>query len=615
MIDLKVLLQNKISSIEELAQTLLQAFNLVNFKNVSSLLTFRKHRVGDVLSTGRTQWIVCTEPTPFEVNNSLYLKAIGDVFVEDFNDGKMSQSEYVSLANDFCMAQSTGNRLVFDADITYEFSHDTSFNIYVESGGWYCSGNCRLVWKGAPKAGYAIKVLGRFAYGHHYASLVNNSNYCPLEGFNIGNYNQMLSGIGLCIGSSVSLSSMNSAVVTSKFTIKRVSVFDFDDVIVFYPGVWACELHQVNTMGGSWQTPFYFNGLDFGESIKLTNCFIADNHRRVVDNELGKVNFNTGEFIVYGSSFNNMRVVVNGDAVVKMNCPHFENPQSKAKNKRFLEVVGSHAYCVLDKPQIVIRDTPIYSNLFYCKAGTTKNRHPYAGGLVFISPSYNAASNYRPDLAPFQDDDIEYESDGYLELVGGGGRVYLEGGAHINSLFYSNSPIPISRNLVGRSLINSDFSQLNQSNVLSGWRVLEDAGKVRIVNIGNNKTLRIDCDSEMFRTNGVYQEIDCRASSLLMLTMKYRWETEPHDAANSFISIEVEFRERDSSEVISSRRKLKGLSDHTDGKTMNWNMAHIYKIVPAGANNVLIRLLLNSNGTIGANNVAASIDSSIVNLI
>ena len=343
MIDLKALVQPKIESIDKLAQTLLRAFNLVNFQNVTDILNFRRHQAGDFLYTKQTKWMVTTEQTPLPLNDGLYLQALGDVFVEDFNDGDLSQSEYVQLANKYCMAASSRNRLVFDANVIYEFSSNTSFDIYVESGGWYCSGTCTLKWKGDPRAGYAIKILGRFKYGHHYASLVNNSNYHPLEGFNIGSYNNILAGIGLCIGHSESLRSMNGAVVTSKFTIARVSVFDFDDVVSFYPGVWACELRQVNTMGGSWQTPFYFNGIDFGESIKLTNCFIADNHRRVADNELGKVNFNTGEFIIYGSSFNNMRVVINGDAVVKMNCPHFENPQSTAKNKRFLEVIGSHA--------------------------------------------------------------------------------------------------------------------------------------------------------------------------------------------------------------------------------------------------------------------------------
>ncbi|AIF98654.1 hypothetical protein [Alteromonas australica] len=520
MIDLKQLLQNKISSVDELVQTILRAFGLVNFKHVTDILNFKKHQNGDVLTSGLTRWVVSTEPSPFIVNNGLYLKAIGDVFVEDFNDGDLSQSEYVQLANKYCMAASSRNRLVFDANVVYEFSSNTSFDIYVESGGWYCSGTCKLHWKSAPKAGYAVKILGRFKYGHHYASLVNNSNYHPLEGFNIGSYNNMLAGIGLCIGHSESLRSMNGAVVTSKFTIARVSVFDFDDVVSFYPGVWACELRQVNTMGGSWQTPFYFNGIDFGESIKLTNCFIADNHRRVADNELGKVNFNTGEFIIYGSSFNNMRVVINGDAVVKMNCPHFENPQSTAKNKRFLEVIGSHAYCVLDKPQIVIRDTPIYSTLFYCKAGSSKNKHPYAGGLVFISPSYNAAPNYRPDLAAYQDDGIEYESDGYLELVGGGGRVYLEGGAHINSLFYREVATPISRNLVNRSLKNYSFNDetlsLNWNNITGSVRLNESENKV------NKKIVLMEVGGVELESASISQNLTCAGMQLIVGYGKYQ---------------------------------------------------------------------------------------------
>jgi hypothetical protein len=523
MIDLKALVQPKIESIDKLAQTLLRAFNLVNFQNVTDILNFRKHQAGDFLYTKQTKWVVTTEQTPLTLNDGLYLKALGDVFVEDFNGGDLSQSEYVQLANKYCMAASSRNRLVFDANVIYEFSSNTSFDIYVESGGWYCSGTCKLHWKSAPKAGYAIKILGRFKYGHHYASLVNNSNYHPLEGFNIGSYNSMLAGIGLCIGHSESLRSMNGAVVTSKFTIARVSVFDFDDVVSFYPGVWACELRQVNTMGGSWQTPFYFNGIDFGESIKLTNCFIADNHRRVADNELGKVNFNTGEFIIYGSSFNNMRVVINGDAVVKMNCPHFENPQSTSKNKRFLEVIGSHAYCVLDKPQIVIRDTPIYSNLFYCKAGSSKNKHPYAGGLVFISPSYNAAPNYRPDLAAYQDDGIEYESDGYLELVGGGGRVYLEGGAHINSLYYTNSPIPIARNLVGRSTTNINFDNVLGKSAGS-WVYVSSEQSIGSHFVEMNRYEGISIVNKANIDQELQQKRVCFQSTMLLGSIRYKIE-------------------------------------------------------------------------------------------
>lgn len=540
MIDLKALVQPKIESIDALAQTLMRAFNLVSFENVTDVLNFRKHRAGDLLYTKQTKWLVSTETSPIILNDGLYLRALGDVYVEDFNDGSFSQSEYVTAAHSYCMSPSTGNRLVFNAAKTYEFAHDTSFDIYVESGGWYCSGTCTLKWKSAPKAGYAIKILGRFKYGHHYASLVNNSNYRPLEGFNIGSYNNMLAGIGLCIGHSESLRSMNGAVVTSKFSLERVSVFNFDDVVTFYPGVWACELRQVNTMGGSWQTPSYFSGIDFGESIKLTNCFIADNHRRVVDNELGKVNFNTGEFIIYGSSFNNMRVVVNGDAVVKMNCPHFENPQSTAKNKRFLEVIGSHAYCVLDKPQIVIRDTPIYSNLFYCKAGSSQNKHPYAGGLVFISPSYNAAPNYRPDLAAYQNDGVEYESDGYLELVGGGGRVYLEGGAHINSLYYTFRAIPIARNLVGRSIQNTDFKNITGSQTNS-W-VYWNSAQIKdshLVNVDEYEGVSIVNTANVEQK--LQQRSTCVQNSMLMASIRYRIENIKQLDTESGLAISISF--------------------------------------------------------------------------
>ena len=81
MIDLKALVQPKIESIDKLAQTLLRAFNLVNFQNVTDILNFRNHQAGDLLYTKQTKWVVITEQTPLPLNDGLYLKALGDVFV------------------------------------------------------------------------------------------------------------------------------------------------------------------------------------------------------------------------------------------------------------------------------------------------------------------------------------------------------------------------------------------------------------------------------------------------------------------------------------------------------------------------------------------------------
>lgn len=606
MIDLKSLVQHKISSIDKLAETFLKAFNVVNFETVTDVLNFSNHQVGDLLSTKQTKWRVTDEETPISLSNGLYLRAIGDVFVEDFNDGSLSQSEYVTKANTYCMSTITGNRLVFDSSVIYNFSADTSFEIYVESGGWYSSGTCRLVWQSAPVTGYAVKIKGRYKYGDNYSSLVNNSNFSPLEGFNIGTYNNMLAGIGLCIGHSSSFSSMDEAVVTSKFTIKRVSIFDFDDVVAFYPGVWACELKQVNTMGGSWRTPYYFRGIDFGESIKLTNCFIADNHRRVEDNQLGTVNFNTGEFVTYGCSFNNMRVVVNGDSVVKMNSPHFENPKSTAKNKRFLEVIGAHAYCVLDKPQIVIRDTPIHSTLFYCKAGTDNNRHPYAGGLVFISPSFNASSNYRPDLAPYQNDGVDYESDGYLELVGGGGRVYLEGGVHINSLFYTYSPIPLARNLVGKSLKQTE-GDVPAVDLLSSWQHSEanrsHENKLDTSSLKNGITVK---NSEG-KNQSVSQKCRSNGGTLVLGSVHYSIEHTGIVVPTSGVRLEIRFYDVDNKELETLYSQQFTINDENDTVKGDFK---VLTTVPDSAETLMLAL-----NTFGNGNFTTTWSKLVVNIV
>ena len=178
---------------------------------------------------------------------------------------------------------------------------------------------------------------------------------------------------------------------------------------------------------------------------------------------------------------------------------------------------------MLDTPQIVIRDTPIYTPLFYCKAGSSQNKHPYAGGLVFISPSYNAAPNYRPDLAAYQDDGIEYESDGYLELVGGGGRVYLEGGAHINSLFYTNSPIPIARNLVGRSTTNINFDNVLGKSAGS-WVYVSSEQSVGSHFVEMNRYEGISIVNKANIDQELQQKRVCFQSTMLLGSIRYKIE-------------------------------------------------------------------------------------------
>lgn len=576
MIDLKKLLSGKIDDINTLVSTIVKSHNLTRFNNVKDLLSYNNFSLDEKYLTGKTLWLVTNEETPFSVNNGLYLKAKGEVYVEDFNDGKLSQSEYVSLANEYCMFEGVNSPLIFDANVDYIFNKNTSFVIFVESGGWYAKGNCNLHWESSPSQGFAIKVRGRYDYSDSYTRKVNNSNYRPLEGFNIGQYHAARLGIGLQIGHADSMNSMSNASVTSKFSIHRVSVFDFDDTIAFFPGVWACELNQCNTMGGSIQSPRYFGGLDFGESIKLTNCFIADNHSRLVDQKPGAVYFNTGEFIINGCSFDNMRVVVDGDACVKMFAPHFENPMSTATEKRFLEVIGNHAFCVLNAPQIVIRDTPIYSTLFYCKAHSNSNRHPASGGLVLISPSYQSKKKYRPDLAKLMDsEDVIHGSDGFLELVGGGGSVQLYGGVSINSLFYTYFPIPIARNLVGASIANYSFSKKDDKNKPLMWECAEKGGAIAVSSekyYTEDSALQLSFNENSNGEHTISQIINCGKAKIAIGYLKYTSE-------NSItLKIIIKYLDSNGREIPDKYYKKINTAN-----TSNWENSYIVDIIPDGA--------------------------------
>ncbi|WP_321325723.1 hypothetical protein [Thiomicrorhabdus sp.] len=515
-------------------------------KTINSPANIIELEIGDICTTGSTKWKVVELDSPFSLE---HLKPLDDVYVEDFNDGVLSQSEYISKAHNYCMLTNIRARLVFDEKVTYAISPSYSFTIYVESGGWYCSGNCHMYWTDNPTQGFAIKVRGRYTTSTNYSTRVNDSNYKPLEGFTFGQNGIMRSGSGLQIGHANARQSTDGVVVTSKFIISRVNVIDFDDVIDLWNGSWAFELHHVNTIGGSWRTPSYFRGIDFGENIKLNHCFIADNHKRI-DGGIGKVVFSAGEYYISGGSFDNMRVVVEGDSNVKMFAPHFENPASTAKNKRFLEVTGNHASCVLDNPTIVIRNTDIYSTMFYCKAGTGSNKHAWSGGLTLNNPQYQAVKKYRPDLALVKSkaDRTTYEGDGYQELVGGGGRVYLTGQAYINSMFQTFFPIPISRSLVGRSLDNCDFEMDDIGSSPSFWTVNNTAPYSASAIVSDDyywvgtRSLKTICDydgDKTWNSSQVEQEINCNSGNLVLAFGKVKWVTENTNGSTGDITGKV----------------------------------------------------------------------------
>jgi hypothetical protein len=435
--------------------------------------------LGDIYLTGRTTWEIVEEETPIAVGG-YYAKALGTLYAQDFLDFD-TVDEGIMLANDYVNSNLySNNQLNFESIESLTFSADTSFDILVESGGWYCPGNCHLLWHSSPSAGYAINVRGAHAYTTDYDTVrARWANYEPLSGFTIGRYNEQRLGTGLRIGHSDSQDTIANGVVTSKFKISRVNVFDFDDVLAFYPGVWGCELEHVNTVGGSWTTPIKVYNKDFGENIKCTQCFVSDNHARLIDGEMGAVHLRGGEWNFFGGSFDNMKVIADDSVLVTMYAPHFENPSSSVKNKRFLEVVGEHAHVVLDTPTIVIRNDEYYrlhNTLFWCVAGKydangENHRHPFAGGLVIKNPRYQSRHQYRPDMAALMSiyDGTTYDGEGYLELVGGGGRVYVEGGSNINSLFFTYHGIPIARDLAdGKSIANHSFDVISQDGTKGG---------------------------------------------------------------------------------------------------------------------------------------------------
>ncbi|MBB1291022.1 MULTISPECIES: hypothetical protein [unclassified Pseudoalteromonas] len=520
---------------------------------------------------------------------------------------KTEYGAIIKQANDYCQHENTRNRLVFPENSEYIFNENDSFEIFVEGGGWYCRGICKLKWSAAPLAGFAIKVRGRYAYSDNYQRLVEESNNIPLEGFTIGEYGNMVAGSGLQLGHANARQSADGVVVTSKFKIRRVNVFDFDDVIDFWNGVWACELEKVNTMGGSWRTPRYFGGLDFGENIKLSHCFIADNHQRT-DGTMGVVHFEAGSYNIHGGSFDNMRVKVDGDADVRMYGPHFENPVSTAKNKRFLEVIGSHAWCVINEPRIVIRNTNIYSTLFYCKAATAGDPHPQAGGLKLNNPHFSAAEKYRPDLALVKsaEDNFSYEGDGYLELVGGGGKVFCDTAA-MNSLYYSGLAIPISKSLAG-GLRNYDYQQNEIGDSPNGWQSIKEGTHLGVIEVTDDhywvgdRSLKMQAwhnGGSTFYSTKLMQKIPCQGGQLVLGSIMRKYQFILENGANGPVSGEVtsQLDFYDNQGVVIGVLAFKGGAVTSDSQSEHngWELLRHFGVAPAGT--VEVALTLNTFST------------------
>lgn len=585
---------------------------------------------GDQCSTGKTTWDIVSAVTLMPVTGGLYAKAIGDVFLDDFDDGVLTDSEMVHKAHNYCKENENRNRLVFEDKKSFNFGASDSFIIYVEGGGWYCADMCALRWDAAPTAGFAVNIQGRYTGSTSYQTRLNDSNFRPMEGFTIGEANQQRTGVGLKLGYADTWQTNTNAKVTSKWIISRVNVFEFDDVIEFWTGVWACELHHVNTIGGSWKTPTFFVGLDYGENIKLSHCFVGDNHLRLVDGEPGSVVFSAGEFVIFGGSFDNMRVTVAGDALVTMHSPHFENPVSTAKNKVFLEVTGSFAHCVLNQPTIVMRSTDVYSNVFSCIEGDGGNQHPFAGGLVLNSPRYNSNGEYRPDLAVPKgiEDATTYEGDSFLTLVGGGGRVYLTGGVAVNSLFFSFNPIPVARNLVGAATYNPSFDIGALGEFPSYWIEVITAPYSASGVVSNEESwegttsLKTTCDyngGATWNSSRVYQDVDCSHGQLVLANIKLKWIIELTGAATGpitgSINAAIDFYDKMGNYISTGWSEQKSVTGNSTGTYDGWETMVFTGHAPAGTYFVRFQLTSFSTSDDAEKKIHTYWDTAVLNVL
>lgn len=362
----------------------------------------------------------------------------------------------------------------------------------------------------------------------------------------------------------------DGTLVTSLFSTDNVHISGFRFWGEFKDNSWAFKLKNLHTKHGGLKTPA--SPVDYGENISFITPFIADSVGEIMQ-------FNRGEYTIFGGSIDNIEIETNNDATVKWDKGHLENPGSSSTTTTYVTCNDQSAF-IAPGLEIVINDpgANITEPWFFCEDGNPN-------GIDLTGCIYSQQSYYRPDLG----------SQARIELVGGGGKVQC---SHANVNAFSNFVyVPVGHKVVG-GLVNGDF----EAGFAVSWVTSGTASFVNDTVIFKTGTQALKIVASPTNNGTVKNRIPCREGQ--KLTGGYWRKGELADGGN--VQAQVDFLDRNGA-VLST------VSFVSDTATFDWEWSRVGGVAPEGAVEAEVTLQTLFTGVSGS--VTGWFDGVILNAL
>ncbi|HBU52211.1 hypothetical protein [Alteromonas australica] len=334
------------------------------------------------------------------------------------------------------------NSLISDLVIGLKFSSKdyfvgtSSFIIDALRGFWHGETQSRIIFSGAPSAGYGVQLVGAPVYESN-DRMVKSAlkNISIVGGAKNSEYD----------ADAIQLSGGTAATRISCCSLDWVSVQGFKRTFRFNDHCWKVSVNNCRTIGGYIETPS--STVDFGECMVLRDCFFADSSGQFS-------NFRKGEWRCFGTSFDNQPFATWSDTIFSMNQCHIENPNNQSTSVNFVESNS------LSK--IMIRDSWI----------TTNNRALIKPPLTSNAPDTTTGGIFLDNVTWNMNGDYDPQGNGYAHnyIIGGTGRSGVKGMHWLGFQTYW----PHFTSPWANQILNGDF----ETGDAEGWtvRIIDTSG-------------------------------------------------------------------------------------------------------------------------------------------
>ena len=297
----------------------------------------------------------------------------------------------------------------------------------------------RLYWDSVPAEGYGLLIKGEDVYEANDRMAKSFITHLNLSG---GPKNSEFTASAIQIGTGASEDKVSCG------SIDYVSVRGFKTTFEFTDYVWKFHITNSRTIGGVIKMPpsAWNAAVDFGECMVIRDCFFADTSNT-------PVYFTRGEWHILGSSFNNIPIVTERDAIVYWE-GHIENPNNSLTTFKYVEVTGASLFCIT-KSWVPNNNRAFDEPYFISDATEGKT-----GGLIMRDCTYNMSGDYNVRGSGYAPHDY---------LVDGVGRVAIQNPHYLGFVDYYIPPVSKYTNMMANGdCESSDMSVYHKREFLGG---------------------------------------------------------------------------------------------------------------------------------------------------